>query len=328
MVSGKRLRSFSFTETEREEKMKRIGIIGAATLALGISAVLPAEGGSFLEPKGIEAAALATPLPVELPLEYVSGVDEYGLNKSQYKIELGNRTGTLILKMYMTDKYSKNGSDTLYADVKRKRASGFFLMDSNSALDPGNAEGLAAFDRYSAIYDENPELPRPKYTSGFQDAGINKKGERFIALGIYLDKVVNNGVYFLNTPSMATGYWDVKAYFYEDVNVERKVFNEVHRYFPLLDKVRWGVAELKHNQIGRLTMLESTPLLKDTGGRYTVARTLKKGEQYRIYGYKEISGKGYYAVGGGHFVEMNPKLAKYETPAKNKMRLVKILHEE
>ncbi|MGA5692675.1 hypothetical protein [Cytobacillus pseudoceanisediminis] len=308
--------------------MKRIGIIGAATLALGLSAVIPAEGGNLLEPQRIEASALATPLPVELPLEYVSGVDEYGSKVSQYKIDIGNRAGTLVLKMYMTDNYPRNGSDTLYADVKKKRASGFFLMDSNSSINPDNAKGLAAFDRYSAIYDENPEFSRPKYTSGFQNVGVNKKGERFIALGIYLDKTVNNGVYFLETPNMTTGHWKVKAYFYENVNVEKRVFNEVGRYFPLLDKVRWGVAELKHNQIGRLTMLKDTPLLKETDGKFKFARTLKTGEQYRIYGYKEISGKGYYAVGGGHFVEMNSKFAKYETPAKNKMRLVKILHEE
>ncbi|MBN8202536.1 hypothetical protein LG291_25265 (plasmid) [Cytobacillus firmus] len=308
--------------------MKKVVLVGAVTAALSLGAVMPFENSGLVNPNKVEASALATPLPVDLPLDYVSGVDEYGLNKSQYKIDLGNRTGTLILKMYMTDKYSKSGSDTLYANVERKRASGFFLMDSNSALDPGNAKGLAAFDRYSAIYDENPEFPRPKYTSGFQDTGVNKKGERFIALGIHLDKVVNKGVYYLDTPNMATGYWKVKAYFYENVNVEQKVFNEVNRYFPLLDKVRWGVAELKHNQIGRLTMLKDTPLLKETDGKFNVARTLKMGEQYRIYGYKEISGKGYYAVGGGHFVEMNPKFAKYETPAKNKMRLVKILHEE
>lgn len=308
--------------------MKKIVLAGAVTAALSLGAVMPFESSGLVNPNKVEASVLATPLPVDLPLEYITGKDEYGLDKSQYKIDLGNRTGTLILKMYMTDKYSKSGSDTLYANVKRKRASGFFLMDSNSALEPGNAIGLAAFDRYSAIYDENPEFPRPKYTSGFQDAGVNKKGERFIALGIHLDKVVNKGVYYLDTPNMATGYWKVKAYFYENVNVEKKVFNEVNRYFPLLDKVRWGVAELKNNQIGRLTMLENTPLLKDTDGKFHVARTLKKGEQYRIYGYKEINGKGYYAVGGGHFVEMNPKLAKYETPAKNKMRLVKILHEE
>ncbi|MCM3402988.1 hypothetical protein [Cytobacillus oceanisediminis] len=308
--------------------MKRFGLLGAATLALGISAVLPAEGGSILEPKRIEAAALATPLPVDLPLEYVSGVDEYGSKVSQYKIDLGNRTGTLVLKMYMTEKYPKNGADTLYADVKKKRASGFFLVDSNSSINSDNAKGLAAFDRYSAIYDINPGFSRPKYTSGFQNVGVNKKGERFIALGIYLDKSVNSGVYYLETPNMASGHWNTKAYFYENVNVEKRVFSEVNRYFPLLDKVRWGVAELKHNQIGRLTMLQNTPFLMEEYGKFKVARTLKKGEQYRIYGYKEISGKGYYAVGGGHFVEMNSKLAKYETPAKNKMRLVKILHEE
>ncbi|EFV75037.1 MULTISPECIES: hypothetical protein [Cytobacillus] len=308
--------------------MKRFGLIGAATLALGISAVLPAEGGSFIEPKGVEAAALATPLPVDLPLEYVSGVDEYGSKVSQYKIDLGNRTGTLVLKMYMTEKYPKNGADTLFADVKRHRSSGFSLMDSNSAIYPGVAKGVASFDKYSPIYDLYPDIPKPKYTSGFQNVGVNKKGERFIALGVYLNSTVNNGIYYLDTPNMATGHWNVKAYFYENVNVEKRVFNEVGRYFPLLDKVRWGVAELKHNQIGRLTMLHNTPLLKEEYGKFKVARTLKNGEQYRIYGYKEISGKGYYAVGGGHFVEMNPKLAKYETPAKNKMRLVKILHEE
>lgn len=308
--------------------MKKIVIAGAVTAALSLGAVMPFESSGLVNPNKVEASVLATPLPVDLPLEYVSGVDEYGLNKSQYKINLGNRTGTLILKLYMTEKYPKNFADTLYADVKRNRASGFTLMDSDSAINPENAKGLAAFDRYSPIYGDGSVLPTFKYTSGFQNVGVNKKGERFIALGVYLNKKVNNGVYYLDTPNMATGHWNAKAYFYENVDAEKRVFNEVNRYFPLLDKVRWGVAELKHNQIGRLTMLKDTPLLKETAGKFNTARTLKKGEQYRIYGYKEINGKGYYAVGGGHFVEMNTNLAKYETPAKNKLRLVKILHEE
>lgn len=308
--------------------MKKVVLVGAVTAALSLGAVMPFESSGLVNPNKVEASTLATPLPVVLPLEYISGVDEYGSKVSQYKIHIGNRTGTLVLKMYMTDKYPRNGSDTLYADVKRNRASGFSLMDSNSAINPGDAKGLASFNRYSTIYDQYPEIPRPKYTSGFQDVSVNKKGERFIALGVYLKSSVNNGIYYLDTPNMASGHWEVKAYFYENVNVEKRVFNEVGRYFPLLDKVRWGVAELKPNQIGRLTMLENTPLLKEADGKFKVARTLKKGEQYRIYGYKEIEGKGYYAVGTGHFVEMNPKFSKYETPAKNKMRLVKILHEE
>lgn len=155
--------------------VKKVVLVGAVTAALSLGAVMPFENSGLVNPNKVEASALATPLPVDLPLDYVSGVDEYGLNKSQYKIDLGNRTGTLILKMYMTDKYSKSGSDTLYANVERKRASGFFLMDSNSALDPGNAKGLAAFDRYSAIYDENPEFPRPKYTSVFKIRELIKK---------------------------------------------------------------------------------------------------------------------------------------------------------
>ncbi|EWG08989.1 SLAP domain-containing protein [Cytobacillus firmus] len=308
--------------------MKKIVFVGAVTAALSLGAVMPFESSGLINPNKVEASVLATPLPVDLPLEYVSGVDEYGSKVSQYKIDIGNRTGTLLLKMYMTDKYPKGFADTLYADVKKMRASGFFLMDSNSALNPGDAKGLIGFDRYSPVYGDTSVLPTLKYTSGFQNVGTNKKGEGFIALGVYIKNKVNNGVYYLDTPNMASGHWNVKAYFYDNVNVEKQVFNEVNRYFPLLDKVRWGVAELKNNQIGRLTMLKNTPLLKETDGKFETARTLKKGEQYRIYGYKEINGKGYYAVGGGHFVETNPNLAKYETPAKNKLRLVKILHEE
>lgn len=307
--------------------MKKIVLAGAVTAALSLGAVMPFESSGLVNPNKVEASVLATPLPVDLPLEYITGKDEYGLDKSQYKIDLGNRTGTLVLKMYMTDKYHKNAADTLYEDTKRERTGGFGLLSAPTAFGNENYKGLVMFDRYAKVYDGMPNY-QFKYTTGFADTGVNKKGERFITLGVYLDKVVNNGIYFLDTPSMSTGWWNVKAYFYEDVNVEKRVYNELGRYFPLLDKVRWGVAELKQNQIGRLTMIKDTPLLKENNGEFSRARTLKKGEHYRIYGYKEIKGKGYYAVGAGHFVEMNPTFAKYETPAKNKLHLVKTLYEE
>jgi hypothetical protein len=308
------------------KKLKRAFLIGATATVFGVTSMLPFAD-AVNRPLVSEASTLATPLPKELKLEKVGGVDNYGMEREQYKINLGNRTGTLVLKLYMTDKYPKSHTDTVYNDAKVKRDGPFGLVNVLSAFDTNGIKGLAMFTRYAKVYENEPNKEF-KYINGFTNAGVNKQGERFIALGVYLDKVQNNGVYCLDTPNKVKGLWEVKAYFYDNVNVEKRVFNEIVRYFPLLDKVRWDNAELKHKQIGRLTMLKDTQLLKETDGKFVTARTLIKGEQYRIYGYKEVNGIGYYAVEADHFVKKNRTYAKYETPSKEKLRLVQILYEE
>lgn len=91
--------------------------------------------------------------------------------------------------------------------------------------------------------------------------------------------------------------------------------------FPVEDKaeaaVYWDGVVLKKGQIGRMTILENTSLFKLDGEKRTFSRTLKKGENYRIYAFKP----GMLSVGGGYYVDRNNKI-KYETPSKAKLAQV------
>jgi len=86
-------------------------------------------------------------------------------------------------------------------------------------------------------------------------------------------------------------------------------------------KIMWGKTELKLGQIGKVTILANTSLVKlESNGSLSTVRTLKKGEEYRVYSYKSNHG-GLYGVGGGSFVQKNSKV-KYETPSKSKLALL------
>ncbi len=86
-------------------------------------------------------------------------------------------------------------------------------------------------------------------------------------------------------------------------------------------KIMWGKTELKIGQIGKVTILSNTNLVKmESNGSLTTVRPLKKGEEYRVYTYKSNHG-GLYGVGAGSFVQKNVKV-KYETPSKSKLALL------
>lgn len=88
-------------------------------------------------------------------------------------------------------------------------------------------------------------------------------------------------------------------------------------------KVMWGKTELKKGQIGKVTILTETDLVKLENGSLTKVRTLKKGEEFRVYTYKSEQG-GLYGVGGGSFVQKSSKV-KYETPSKSKLAQLEAL---
>lgn len=86
-------------------------------------------------------------------------------------------------------------------------------------------------------------------------------------------------------------------------------------------KVMWGKTELKLGQIGKVTILSNTNLVKmESNGSLTTVRPLKKGEEYRVYSYKSDHG-GLYGVGGGSYVQKSAQV-KYETPSKSKLALL------
>ncbi|QFG00471.1 hypothetical protein PB01_17600 [Psychrobacillus glaciei] len=88
-------------------------------------------------------------------------------------------------------------------------------------------------------------------------------------------------------------------------------------------KVMWGKTELKIGQIGKATILADTKLVKiESNGSLSVVRSMKKGEEYRVYSYKSQH-NGLYGVGGGSFVQKDVAKVKYETPSKAKLALLK-----
>ena len=90
--------------------------------------------------------------------------------------------------------------------------------------------------------------------------------------------------------------------------------------------VMWGKTELKLGQIGKVTVIADTVLSKlESDGSLSTVRTMKKGEEYRVYSYKSNHG-GLYGVGGGSFVPKSEKV-KYETPSKSKLSLLKEISE-
>jgi len=87
-------------------------------------------------------------------------------------------------------------------------------------------------------------------------------------------------------------------------------------------KVMWGKTELKLGQIGKVTILADTPLVKmESNGTLSTVRMLKKGDEYRVYSYKGQH-NGLYGVGGSSFIQKNTAKIKYETPSKAKLALV------
>ena len=86
-------------------------------------------------------------------------------------------------------------------------------------------------------------------------------------------------------------------------------------------KIMWGKTELKIGQIGKVTVLQDTPLVQiATDGTLTTIRTLRKGDEYRVYSYKSQN-NGLFGVGAGSFVQKNANI-KYETPSKRKLEII------
>lgn len=78
--------------------------------------------------------------------------------------------------------------------------------------------------------------------------------------------------------------------------------------------IRWDLGELKVGQIGRLMILENTPLYTLNGDTKVFSRMLKAGETYRIYAF----GPGELSVGGGLFIDRDLRI-NYETPSNAKL---------
>lgn len=257
--------------------------------------------------------------PTEVKVNFESRYSSiYGGVRQQPYVDLGNKTGTLVFKMY-----PKSGTiyDTnIWLEAKKQKGA-YTLFDKPSAFDT-NSKFLYAFNLYSdGVKREN------KYESGFTHGGTAPNGKNYVALAVNVNKSLNNGRYYLGHPSMSEEYWEIKSYFYEGIDYEDALFSQVDKLFPFVGKVMWGKTEVKPGQIGRLTIKEPVTLYKDVNGTLSPLKTLNKDEQYRIYGYR-AEHDGQYAMGGGTYVNLEPAKALYETPSKARLRLAKMLYEE
>ncbi|MFB5086984.1 hypothetical protein PGC35_07140 [Psychrobacillus sp. PGGUH221] len=87
-------------------------------------------------------------------------------------------------------------------------------------------------------------------------------------------------------------------------------------------KVMWGKTEFVKGQIGKVTVLNTTQIYQNNndGIFKQSTRSLRKGEEFRVYSYKGQDG-GYYGLGGGLFAKKST-VVKYETPSKAKLKLL------
>jgi hypothetical protein len=143
------------------------------------------------------------------------------------------------------------------------------------------------YSKYVSIYDkDNNHLtsfstdPSTDYDGYYTEIGLNR--------GEYYIRVVgsrNNDPYILTVTAPKPSVW-------------------------------WGKVKLIKGQIGKVTVLKDTYLWKmDAKGKLTSVRKLKKGEELRVYSYKN----GMYGVGGGYYVKKDAAV-KYETPSKTKLK--------
>lgn len=295
--------------------------IGKWTIAGTIAMSLLTGTVSGLGKSMLEVQAAAAPIyPTEVEVKFKTGSNpDYGTNLvSQPYVDLGNKTGTLVFKMYPIagSVYDTN----VWLEAKQGKGS-YVIYDKANALQEG-ANSLFTFDLYALGYKKEN-----KYESGIKSAGTAPNGRNYVALAVYVNQVLNNGTYYLKHPSMSDKNWEIKAYFYEGVDYEDTLYSQVDKLFPFIGKVMWGKTEVKPGQTGKLTIKEPITLWKETDGKLVALKTLNKGEEYRIYGYRADHG-GLYAMGGGTYVNLDPAKAYYETPSKAKLQLAKMLYQD
>ncbi|WMJ16514.1 hypothetical protein RA955_18240 [Geobacillus proteiniphilus] len=145
------------------------------------------------------------------------------------------------------------------------------------------------YSKYVSIYDKDNN----KLTSFSTDPSTDYDG-------YYTEIGLNKGEYYIK----------VSGNYY--------IFNDQYTLTITAPKpsVWWGKVKLVKGQIGKVTVLKDTYLWKmDAKGKLTSVRKLKKGEELRVYSYKN----GLYGVGGGYYVKKDAAV-KYETPSKTKLK--------
>ncbi|MFD5853177.1 hypothetical protein ACFWGC_23785 [Cytobacillus pseudoceanisediminis] len=278
-------------------KLKKLAVAGITATTLLLNPLAP-----YLGDSQVAEAAVATLYPKEIPVTFEKGQTEAG---GGFSVPIGAKTGTLIFKVYAGKGNTQFANNVNY--VKKGSSIPFYFTSGKDVF------------TYDSISGFHP-VSNSTYPNFYPLLGEDTRGT-FIGGVAYLPKVYDgDGKYFFTAPNAGEeGYYGVRAFFYEGVNIKQQVINEIDRYFPLLGKVWWDGVELKVGQIGRLSVLKDTPLYKLDGENKIFSRTLKAGEDYRIYAFKP----GKLSVGGGYFIDRDERI-KYETPSKSKLQLVQM----
>ncbi|MED3574669.1 hypothetical protein [Cytobacillus praedii] len=250
--------------------------------------------------------------------------------KNQYKIHVGDRTGTLLIK-YERPKTERD-VEWLNWSLRGTSATN---MGLELDYDPTMGSPIIPFHHYESFDYDSKGTPNKWgkeagiLWEGAQKFSGNEYPNYYIGAAVYLPKKFNEeGIYFfINNYYAMKEDGQVRAYFYENRYVIKEAIDGVKTggIFPLMNKVYWGKTELKSGQSGKATIIKNTTLwTRNSDGSLIYSRMLKPKEQFRVYSYSDQQG-GVYGVGGGLFIKKDSNTVKYETPSKANLRLLKIM---
>lgn len=298
--------------------------------ALAVSIISGATVGEIGQvPISVEAA---TKLPDNHTIEQLK-VEFDG--SSGYKINVGNRKGTLLLRVSQP-KVERNIEWVNWSITKPTSVS--FPIYPSSERGINNSVPVLLFNSDYDGYKINNGYPdKWSKEAGMKKIGLQKFSDFsdtnfYAGLVMYLDESYSKeGIYWFGGNSYALKEdGQVKAYFYPNQDVVTEAYNRIKKdgTFPLMNKVMWGKTELWKGQLGKVTVKKSTNLWKRLdNGTLQKVRELKVGDEYRVYRYLNEK-NGLDGVGAGMFVERDAMSILYETPSKRNLRLVKIMHGE
>lgn len=298
--------------------------------ALSLSILNGAVGGMGQEPIHVEAA---TKLPDNHTIEQLKV--EYTGNDAGYKIHVGNRIGTLLIRIDQP-KVERNIEWINWAITKPSEVA-FSMYPTTDKSKQGS---LSAF--YFSSNQAKYLVDKGVSDKSYLEAGLLKTGlmkfsdfsdpSYYAGLSIYLDKNYSKeGVYWFGGDSYSLKEdGQVKAYFFPNQDVVLEAHDRIKKEgtFPLMNKVMWGKTELWKGQLGKVSIKKPVTLWKRLdNGKLDKVRDLKTGDEFRVYRYLNEK-SGLYGVGAGMFIERNASNILYETPSKRNLRLVKIMHGE
>ncbi len=270
----------------------------------------------------------------QLNVKFVDGVEgKYG----SYLIDVGNRKGTLLIKV-SPPKNSWNIQWVNWAIEKRSTATLYLHTELNKINQPNNISPFMFYseDMYDFTLNGTPDTLTASYgieRMGLQKfSGYSNPPNYYVGMVVYLPEKYNtNGVYYFTGDQYALKEdGQVKAYFFNGVDVVEEAHSRINDggTFPLMNKIMWGKTELIKGQLGKVKINQSTTLFKRLdNGELEKVRDLKVGEEFRVYRYLEENG-GLYGVGSGMFVQKDSSKVLYETPSKKNLRLLKIMNGE